>query len=91
MLAPRNPDTRRGLHLIARARSEDHPNTRLTLGDYIADVLIGKDNHPCCHYILQRVGSAEIIDMQQFDTFAEAEQAAKQALQDWHHRQSKVS
>jgi hypothetical protein len=72
--------------LAAAAKARRHPNTRLTLGDYIADVLISRTDELCYHYVVQRIGSAEIIDMQKFGSFAEAERAAKEALQSWYLR-----
>jgi hypothetical protein len=75
-----------------------HANTRLTLGNFIADVLISKTGEVSCHYVVQRVGSAEIIETARFDTFSEAELVAKDALQRWHlrdqqfpHQESKAS
>jgi hypothetical protein len=79
--AKRKIHSRGEIHLVATAKAPRHPNTRLTLGDYIADVLISRTDDVCYHYIVQRIGSAEIIDMQKFGSFAEAEQAAKEALQ----------
>jgi len=75
-----------------------HANTRLTLGNFLADVLISKTGEVSCHYVVQRVGSAEIIETARFHTFSEAELAAKDALQHWHlrdqqfpHQESKAS
>jgi hypothetical protein len=77
--------------LTGPATAQEHPNTRLTLGDYIADVLINRKDRLRYYYIVQRIGSAEIIDMLDFDSFNEALIAAKEALQDWHrHDQSNV-
>ena len=86
MMGESSPATKKGIHLVAPGKAQSHPSTRLTLGDFIADIVLSKGNRPCCHYMIQRVGSAEIIDMQQFDAFEEAERAAKEALQMWHRR-----
>jgi hypothetical protein len=93
MAAKPNP---KGIHLVpAPAR---HTNTRVTLGNYIADVLISKTGDACCYYTVQRLGSAEVIEVARFESFSEAEQAAKDALQRWHlreqqfpHQESRIS
>ncbi len=52
-------------------------NTRLTVGNYIADVLVdSRQPSVLCHWIVQRIGSAEILHWGQESTFAEAEEAA---------------
>ena len=52
-------------------------NTRLTIGNYIADVLVdSRQPALLCHWIVQRIGSAEILHWGQENTFAEAEDAA---------------
>jgi hypothetical protein len=90
MSAPLKTGTKKGIHLVTgTAKAQNHPNTRLTLGEYIADVLISKNTALSFHYIVQRIGSAEIIDMQAFNSFDEAERAAKESLQEWHMRDHK--
>ena len=69
-----------GLHLV---RSTAAPIRRLTLGNYMMDVVVSKREENCCYYVLQRVGSAEIIDMQRFETAEEAEAAGYAALKSW--------
>src|SRR5947199_9456066 len=81
MQSNQNP---RGLHVVPAPAK--HANTRLTLGNFIADVLIGKTGDVSYCYIVQRVGSAEIIEMGRHESFGEAETAAKEALQRWHLR-----
>lgn len=59
------------------------PDKRLRLGEYTADVIISKREEHCCYYVIQRAGSAEIIEMQRFDDADEAEAAANAALKRW--------
>jgi IS30 family transposase len=56
---------------------------RLRLGDYTADVVISKREEHCCYFVIQRAGSAEMIEMQRFDDPDEAEAAANAALRRW--------
>ena len=93
MVANHNPE---GIHVVPAPAK--HANTRLTLGNFIADVLISKTGEVSYCYIVQRVGSAEIIEMARFESFGEAETAAKESLQRWHlrdqqypHQESKAS
>jgi len=45
-------------------------------------VLISKDaSDNCCYFIIQRIGSAEIVELARFDSFEKAEAAAKQSLE----------
>lgn len=63
------------------ARGRKHNNTRLTLGDFIADVIIDRQGDaPIYHYIVQRIGSAEVLDWGQEHTFEAAEDRAKAVL-----------
>ncbi len=56
-------------------------NTRLTVGNYIADILVdSRQPSVLCHWIVQRIGSAEVLHWGQETTFAEAEQAASEYL-----------
>jgi hypothetical protein len=69
--------------LVAAAarKSRIPPNTRLTIGNYIADILVdGRQPSILCHWIVQRIGSAEILHWGQESTFAEAEEAATEHL-----------
>lgn len=61
-----------------------HENIRLTLGNFIADVLISKTETPSCYYTIQRVGSAEIIELGSFADVEKAKSAAQEALERWH-------
>ncbi|HEY6348447.1 MAG TPA: hypothetical protein VI636_03455 [Candidatus Angelobacter sp.] len=76
----------RGLRLVAAAASRkanNPPNTRLEVGGYIADILVDR-RHPSaiCHWIVQKVGSAEILQWGQETTFDEAIAAAGGYLRD---------
>jgi len=73
----------RRLRLVAAAaRKPGNPsNTRLTIGRYIADILLdNRQPAAVCHWIVQKIGSAEILQWGQESTFAEAEQAARTYL-----------
>jgi hypothetical protein len=62
-------------------------NTRLTLGDYLADVLMdARHNAKVYHWIVQRVGSAAIIQWGQEYTFEEARAAAQSYLEKLHSK-----
>ena len=83
----RQPGTQRGIHLVqGTGKARAHGNTRLTLGNFIADVLISKTDTISCYYALQRVGSAEVVELGRFETFEEAKSAAQEALERWHSR-----
>lgn len=73
----------RKLHLVAAAKQAHEPeNTRLTLGDYLADVLLDtRHSAKVFHWIVQKIGSAEIIHWGQEHTFEEAKSAAESYLE----------
>jgi len=78
-----------GIHLVA-AQRRSQGKTLLTLGNYVAEIIVSnKDEN--CHYIVQRIGSAEIIELAKFDDFASAEAEAKLALDRWHSRDQNSS
>ena len=90
-----NPKAKR-IHVVPAPAK--HATTRLTLGNFIADVLISNPDQVSYCYIVQRVASAEIIELALFESFGEAKTAAKEALQRWHlrdqqylHQESKAS
>jgi hypothetical protein len=69
--------------LVAAKRAPEPPNTRLSVGDYIADILL--DDRPegtIYHWIVQRVGSAAIIQWGQEYTFEGAHATVKNYLDD---------
>ena len=53
---------------------------RIERGNYLADILQGSSAKPFWYYIVQRKGSAEIIDLVKFDTYEQALEAATQIL-----------
>jgi hypothetical protein len=69
--------------LVAATRQVKEPeNTRLTLGDYFADIVVDARQHiPIYHWIVQKVGSAAIVRWSQEQTFEEAKSAALSYLQ----------
>ncbi len=73
----------RKLKLVAAVRQAPEPeNTRLTLGDYLADVLLDtRHDAKIFHWIVQKVGSAAIIHWGQEHTFQEAKSAAQTYLE----------
>jgi hypothetical protein len=59
--------------LVAAKKAPEPPNTRLTVGDYIADILLdARADGTIYHWIVQRVGSAAIIQWGQEYAFEEA-------------------
>jgi hypothetical protein len=59
--------------LVAAKMAPEPPNTRLSVGDYIADILLdARPNGTIYHWIVQRVGSAAIIQWGQEYTFEDA-------------------
>jgi len=57
-------------------------NTRLTLGDYIADIVLDTRHHEqIYHWIVQRVGSAEIVQWGQEHSFEQAKHEAQICLE----------
>lgn len=65
-------------------------NTRLTVGNYIADILLdSRQPSTLCHWIVQRIGSAQILQWGQESTFAEAEKAATDYLHRLDERERK--
>ena len=62
--------------------TKDPENTRLTLGGYIADILLdARHNAKIFHWIVQRVGSAAIVHWGQEYTFEDAQSAAQSCLE----------
>jgi hypothetical protein len=71
------------LRLVRRTEKPESkpPNTRLTIGNYIADILVDLRSYATLyHWIIQRVGSAEIIGWSQENCFEDAEEAARECL-----------
>jgi hypothetical protein len=73
----------------SKARAQ-RVNTRIVCGAYLADIVI--DSHtfpPICHWIVQRVGSPEILHCGQELSFEEAEAAAETYLKQLAGRERK--
>jgi hypothetical protein len=67
------PDFQRRLTLVAAKLAPEPPNTRLSVGDYIADILLdARPNGAIYHWVVQRVGSAAMIQWGQEYTFEDA-------------------
>jgi hypothetical protein len=83
--SPRVPvrvHVRKALHLVGAKQAPEPGNTRLVLGDYIADVLLDtRFDAEICHWIVQRVGSPEIVAWGQERTFDDAKSAAQSCLE----------
>jgi hypothetical protein len=68
--------------LVAAKQAPEPPNTRLSVGDYIADILLdARPSGTIYHWIVQRVGSAAIIQWGQEYTFEGAHAAVSTYLQ----------
>ncbi len=68
--------------LVAAKRAPEPPNTRLSVGDYIADILLdARPEGTIYHWIVQRVGSAAIIHWGQEYTFESAYATVKNYLE----------
>jgi hypothetical protein len=68
--------------LVAAKLAPEPPNTRLSEGDYIADILLdARPEGTIYHWIVQRVGSAAIIHWGQEYTFEDAHATVKNYLE----------
>lgn len=71
-----------GVYLVAAKQAPEPPNTRLAVGDYIADILLdARPNGTIYHWIVQRIGSAAIIQWGQEYTFEDAYSAVTSYLE----------
>jgi hypothetical protein len=69
--------------LVAAKQAPEPPNTRLSVGNYIADILLdARPEGTIYHWIVQRVGSAAIIHWGQEYTFEDAHATVKAYLGD---------
>jgi hypothetical protein len=76
----------------ALRKPNNPPNTRLEVGGYIADILVDRRNPSTVfHWIVQRMGSAEILQWGQETTFDEAKAAALGYLNDLAQKSEKIS
>lgn len=83
--------TVRTIHLVSgqapREGLESPSNTRLTLGDYIADIVFDtRHQGQIYHWIIQRVGSAEVLQWGQEHSFEQAEREARICLENFLRR-----
>jgi hypothetical protein len=88
LLPPFDPklDLKGRLHLVAAKLAPEPPNTRLSVGDYIADILLdARPDGTIYHWIVQRVGSAAIIQWGQEYTFEDAYSAVSAYLENLSH------
>jgi hypothetical protein len=83
---------KRELGLVAAAKQVREPsNTRLVLGEYIADIFLDtRFNAKVCHWIIQKIGSPEIVFWGQEYTFDQAKSAAQSYLEDLNRLQEKA-
>lgn len=59
--------------MVAAKLAPEPPNTRLSVGQYMADILLDtRSDGTIYHWIVQRVGSAAIIQWGQEYTFEDA-------------------
>ena len=75
-----------GIHLVSTTPAPRSEERRLKLGDYTADIVVSRREKNLCYYVIQRVGSAEIIEMQPFANPKDAEAAAERALKRWNRQ-----
>lgn len=59
----------------------EHPNTRITVGNHFADIVINREGlHPIYYWIVQRTGSADVVAWGQEESFSKAEESAQHWL-----------
>src|SRR5881394_3502557 len=69
-------------HLVAAKQAPEPPNTRPSVGDFIADILLdARPTGTIYHWIVQRVGSAAIIHWGQEYAFEDAHATVKEYLE----------
>ena len=84
-------NVRKGIHLVGAKQAQEPGNTRLKLGDYIADVLLdSRFDTLICHWIVQRIGSPEVVAWGQERSFDEAKSAAESHLKNLNAQQKKA-
>lgn len=66
----KSPDSRQGIHIVKRQDHLERKNTRLSFGEYFADILHDPKTG-IGHWIVQKFGSADIVHWAQEGTFAE--------------------
>ena len=61
----------------------ERSNTRIVIGNHFADIVINHEREaPIYYWIAQQLGSADLVGWGQEDTFAAAEQSARQFLEE---------
>jgi len=78
--------------LVAAVKRVQKPsNTRLELGKYIADIFLDtRTDAKVCHWIIQQIGSPEIVFWGQEYTFDQAKFAAQSYLEEMNRQQEKA-
>lgn len=78
----------RKIHLVGpnepKATDPQHPNTRLSLGEYFADV-INSRQQGCAYWIIQRIGSSDVIDWGRAPDFDSAQKTSHDRLEQLVH------
>jgi hypothetical protein len=74
-------EKRLNLRVVSRSLRTTHKNTRISFGDYFADILHDPETQ-IGYWIIQRIGSADIVQWGQEESFAAAENCAKQYLEE---------
>ena len=69
------------LRVVSRSLHTTHKNTRISFGDYFADILQNPETQ-IGYWIIQRIGSADIVQWGQEESFAAAEKCARQYLEE---------
>lgn len=76
--------------MVAAKQAPDPPNTRLAVGDYLADILLdARADGTIYHWIVQRVGSAAIIQWGQEYTFEDAYSTVTEYLENLNNTDKK--
>lgn len=58
-----------------------YPNTRLISGNFVADILVNRENDPpVYHWVVQRIGSADVVAWGQESSFEEAQRFAQECM-----------
>jgi hypothetical protein len=67
--------------VLNKKKENKPPNTRLQIGSHIADIFVDSRSYATVHHwIVQKLGSAEIIAWGQEKSFEDAEAAARDCL-----------
>lgn len=78
---------KRELHLVPSKQVREPSNTRLELGEHIANIFLDtRSEAKVCHWIIQKLGSPEIVFWGQEYTFDQAKSAAQSYLEELNRR-----